>query len=157
MHSISSMGPPRPKHSRHPKAMPDHGISKCDMSPQTSSFGLGNVNMESSSRTRIHANDHNLKLWDVKDASKLAIKKEEAMSKKSTYGESIILYIRTWILSPNAQGTTIVGSSISSACAANTYHYSKDKLLRYELEGLPHRGIPFLDFIDAVFQEHKVL
>ena len=57
----------------------------------------------------------------------------------------------------NVQGTTIARSSISSACSPNTCHYNEDKLLRYELEGLPNRGIPFLSFIDAIFPDRQAL
>ena len=64
--------------------MPDHGISKRDVSPQTgqtSSLVLGTVNTESSSRTRIHANDRDPKLQDAENAGNIAIKKEEVTRK----------------------------------------------------------------------------
>lgn len=52
-------------------------------------------------------------------------------------------------------GTTTQRTSISSACSPNACRYNEDKLLRYELEGMPHRGIPFQFFTHFLFANHE--
>ena len=72
------------------KAIPDHISVKRDMSPPLVS---STVNMESSSRTRVHSKDLDAKLQDAKDAAHKALKKEEA--EKTNYGELVVPFLGT--------------------------------------------------------------
>ena len=72
------------------KAMPDYISVKGTMCPPVVS---STVNLESSSRTRVHSKDLDAKLQDAKDAAHKALKKEG--TDKTSYGKLVISFLGT--------------------------------------------------------------